>query len=418
MTTHELPPTATLTLYNPLDPIQRENPYPTYAEMRREQPLSYSPIFGSWVVTRYADIQMILKDPARFTSSLNMRHPRVPLPPEASAVLGDSMARARGIVNSDPPQHTRIRNLVSRAFTPQRMNALEPQLRALANGLIDGFIDAGQADLIQQFSLPFVATVIADLLGVSRGDIATFKRLADDSIVLFSGIGTTEQLVAAAHSFLQLQAYTRDLLQQRAASPQDDLLSQLVQACQDNPDALSDDELVTLPMQLLVAGHETTINLLGNALVLLLRHPDQLQALRDDPALIPGAIEEVLRHDTSILAVNRLTTTEVAIDGVRLPAGATLMLMLGAANHDEAHFATPELFDTQCPNADKHLAFGRGIHFCLGASLARLEGRVCLELLLHRLPGLRFRADDPVHRLQTVIMRGYQHLYLEWDRPG
>lgn len=418
MPTNELPCPAIPTRYNPLDPIQRENPYPTYAEMRREQPLSYSPLFDSWLVTRYADVQLVLKDHARFTSSMNMLQPRVPLPPEAQAVLQDSMSRMRSIVNSDPPQHTRIRNLVSREFTPQRMAALEPQLHALASKLIDSFIDAGEADLIQQFCVPFAAAVIADLLSIPRADIAMFKRWADDVIVLVSGIGTTEQLVTAAHGLLQMQAYTRDRLQQRAASPQDDLLSRLAQAVQDDPDALSEDELVALPMQLLVAGHETTINMLGNALVLLLHHADQLQAMRDDPTLIAGAIDEVLRHDTPILVVNRRTTTQVEIDGVLLPAGTKLLLVMGAANHDETHFSTPEHFDIQRPNADKHLAFGRGIHFCLGAALARLEGRVCLELLLRRLPGLRFRSDEPVHRASTIVLRGYQHLYLVWDQPG
>lgn len=202
MSANQAPSSVPTSLYNPVDPLQREQPYPTYARMRDEQPISYSPLFRSWIVTRYEEVQQVLKDPARFSSASNFLQPRVALPPEASAVLGDSMARTTGIVNSDGAQHTRIRNYVSREFTPQRIAALEPQLRALIDELIDRFVADGQADLIQQFAVPFAAAVIADLLGTSRADIATFKRGADHWLTLLTGLGTAEQLLAAAHGFL------------------------------------------------------------------------------------------------------------------------------------------------------------------------------------------------------------------------
>ena len=399
--------------YNPLDPAQMENPYPVLAAARHDAPVFFSPLFDSWMVTRYDDIVMVLKDPVRF-SSADLLKPKIPLPPEVTAVLDQGMIEARGMFNSDPPDHTRLRNLISKAFTPQRIQQLEPRLRILAAEYVDSFIQDGQADVMHQFAFPLTGTLIAEMLGVPRADMAILKPWSDDWMAVQAGMLPLEQLVEAAYNCLKIQQYFINLVEERRSSPGDDLISALLQVQTDGEVPLSTEELATLPLHFLMAGHESTSNLIGNVVKLLLTHPAALQAVRNDVRVLPKVIEEVLRLDTPIPLQSRTTTTEVEINGVRIPKGARLALSAASANHDECQFADPTRFDMHRPQVEKHLSFGKGIHFCIGAALARAETRIAVEALL-RLPNLRLRSEHPLERLPSVLMRGYAHMYVEWD---
>lgn len=414
MTSHEPTPPDLSPAYNPFDPAQLEDPYPAYAETRRRTPVSYSPQLRAWLITRHEDCNAVLRDATRFSSARGWQM-GVTLAPEAAALLDGSGYQTRGWVNSDPPDHTRLRGLVSSVFTPQRIATLEPRLRVLADELIDGFIDDGQADLIRQFAFPFAATLIADILGVPRTRIGEFKAGADHWLALIAGVSDPAQQQAHARGFVEFERFVTALIEERRQSPADDLLSTLIQAHDQDATALSQAELTMLPMHLLLAGHESSMHLIGNALALLLQHPAQLQALRDDPTLIGNVVEEVLRYDPPVPLSARMTTCPVTVSGASIPADARVMVLHGAANHDETRFHEPQHFDIQRPNADQHIALGRGIHVCLGAPLARMEGRIALERLLARLPRLRMAADQPLQHLPMPILRGYRELPLVWD---
>ncbi|KYG10567.1 hypothetical protein BE21_11305 [Sorangium cellulosum] len=395
-------------------PSHTADPYPFYAEARRGAPVFFNASANSWFVTRPEDVLTALRDTERFSSE-HMMKPRTPLAPEVVALLGDPNARLPTMLTTDPPDHTRLRGLVSKGFTPQRVAAMEPQLRAIADELIGGFAAEGRADLIQRFAFPFTAFVIGDMLGMPRADIARLKRWSDDWIRLVWNAEPLERMVEAAKGLLAFQRYFAEVIAERRRSLGDDLLSAVIRAQLDDGAQLSEEELIALPMQLIMAGHETTLHLIGNALVLLLERPAHLAAVREDPARIGDVIEETLRLDGPLLWIGRHTTVEVELGGVKLPAGAIVQLAVCSANHDEGLFSEPTAFNPCRANADRHFSFGRGAHFCLGAPLARLEGRVALEQLLARLPNLRLDPDQPPVRAAAIGFRGFDHLAARWD---
>ncbi|XXX74516.1 cytochrome P450 [Sorangium sp. So ce134] len=405
---------AALGAHHLLDPGHAADPYPFYAKARRGAPVFFNASANCWFVTRPEDVTTALRDTERF-SSQRMMSPRTPLAPEVVALLGDPEARLPTMLTTDPPDHTRLRGLVNKGFSPQRIAAMEPQLRALADELIDGFAAEGRADLIQRFAFPFTAFVIGDMLGMPRADIARLKRWSDDWIRLVWNAEPVERMMEAAKGLLAFQRYFAEVIAERRRRPGDDLLSALIRAHLDDGAQLSEEELIALPMQLIMAGHETTLYLIGNALALLFEHPAHLAAVREDPARLGDVIEETLRFDAPLLWVGRHTTAEVELGGVKLPAGAMLQLAVCSANHDEGLFSEPTAFNPCRPNAERHFSFGRGAHFCLGAPLARLEGRVALERLLARLPNLRLDPDQPLSRAKVIGFRGFDHLAARWD---
>jgi cytochrome P450 len=365
-----------------------QNPYQLYERMRRETPV-YRSSQGVWYLTRYADV-----DTAVFNPALSSDRERIIRAMEAQ---GEALARVgrlarRGgqtMLTADPPDHTRLRKLAVMAFTARRVRELRPRIEAITDELLDAAVAAGPTmDLIAALAFPLPITVISELLGVphaDRGHIRAWSRQLIDSIAMPDGLELAEQ---ASQAF---DDYMRDLIRRRRSEPGDDLISGLIAARERN-DQLSEDELTAACVLLLVAGHETTVNLIGNGMLALFSHPDELRRLRDDPGLIRSAVEELLRYDSPAQAVQRVVVGEVEIGGVTLSDGERVLAMLGAANRDPDRFPEPDRLDVARAD-NRHLSFGNGPHFCLGAPLARLEGEIAIGALVRRLPGLRLDTD-------------------------
>jgi pimeloyl-[acyl-carrier protein] synthase len=309
----------------------------------------------------------------------------------------------------DPPDHTRLRGLVNKAFTPRMVERLAPRIRKLAEELLDARAARGGMDAIADFAAPLPLLVIAELLGVPTEDRERLKRWSDDLAIMLDGTVALQFLGSAVQAAVEFDGYLRQRIAERRRAPRDDLLSELV-AAQERGEALSEDEIVGSTILLLGAGHETTTNLIGNGILCLLRHPEQLARLRGDAGLLPSAVEEFLRYESPVQATSRIfPRDEVEVGGVAIPKGEEIGLFLGAANRDPEVFPDPERFDVGRRD-NRHLSFGLGIHFCLGAGLARLEGRVAFEALLERAPGLRAAEEsEPVWR-PGFLFRGVEAL--------
>lgn len=386
--------------YDPFDPVTQADPYPTYRALRDDCPVYWSGPSHSWVLSRHADVGAALDDPATFSSARGI----YPTP------RGVDMTRLflPMMIMTDPPRHSQLRALVSRAFTPRRIARLEEGVDTLAGRLLDEATTGSGCDLVEAVAGPLPAMVIADLLGVPVEDRSQFRAWST-ALVQASpaeGLGGPGMAAAAA-----LYGYFETFLEQRRQDPRDDLLSDLVQAEADGQ-RLSKDELLGFCLLLLVAGHETTSNLIGNGTVVLAQHPAARQRLRADPTLIPQAVEELLRYDSPVQGLSRTLTQDVTLHDTVLAEGDSVLLLYGSANRDERAFADPDLFDLDRA-AGRQLAFGHGIHFCLGAALARLEARIAFAGLLRRTPDWQV---DLTHatRLTSGPIRGYASLAVTW----
>lgn len=404
-------------LFNPMAPEQLDNPYPLYARMRRERPVFHSPMFDLWVVTRYADISEVERDTARF-SSVGALDARAEPHPEVRAVLAQGYSQFLSLVQSDLPDHTRVRAVFGKALSAQRIAAMEPAIRATADALIDGFIREGKADLIQQFAYALPGFIICDLLGVPRSDMEQLKRWSDDKTLLMSATAPIEQQVQSAHGFISMTRYFQEQLHERRRHPREDLLTLLVPQSLGGTAPLSEQEAVCNAMDLFAAGHETTMGLIGNGMWLLFNAREQLEAVREDSSLLPNALEEMLRMESPIRGFFRTVMADTPLSGVTLPKGARAFILYASGNRDETQFTEPDRFDIRRAEAKKHLAFGKGIHFCVGAPLAKLEGRIAFEQLLRRLPGLRLRTDEAPVLRPYFMLRGFEHLPIAWDVPA
>ena len=385
------------------------DPYPLYDQLRAEQPVYWSDAVGAWLLTRYDDVTTTLRDPRRFSS-------RGRFLAVLDRVPADTRARVRsledhftvGLISSDPPDHTRLRGLINRAFTPRRIEGLRPRVQALVDELL-GTIEAhGEMDVFHDLAYPLPATVIAELLGAPAADRDRFK-VWSNGILAFQGTGRTtpDTLDRAQHDLLEMRAFLGELLERRRREPADDLLSAMV-AAEAEGDKLSAAELLTTCVTLLTAGHETTTNLIANGLYTLLRHPEQLQQLRADPGLMATAVEEMLRYESPLQRNPRRLAEDVELHGQRLRRGDFVLQVLGAANRDPAQFPDPDRFNiTRRPN--RHVAFGMGIHFCLGAPLARLEAPIAIGTVLRRLPRLGL-ADGDIRWQEHGLLRALQSL--------
>jgi cytochrome P450 len=314
------------------------------------------------------------------------------------------------MLNADPPRHTRLRLLVNKAFTPKTVEELTPFIRSFVDKAFDAAQARGRMELMADLAFPLPATVIAEMLGVPPQDRDRFKQWSDDVTAALGNVpsnSSPELLRKSVEGMRALQAYFRDIIAQRRVEPRDDLISGLIKAKEEG-DRLSDQELLANCVLLLNAGHETTTNLIGNGTYALLRHPDQLKRLRDDPTLIPIAVEEMLRYDSPVQFTSRILTADMELCGKVLRAGQLVLLVLGAANRDPAQFPDPDKLDVG-RQGNKHVAFGLGSHFCLGAPLARLEGRLVFETLLRRAPGLHLDGPPPRYR-QNFNLRGLESL--------
>lgn len=400
--------------FNPFYGPQLENPYPFYARARREEPVFYSPLLKMWYVTRYDDIVTVLKDPVRFSSAQAVAVP-LEYTPETQHAIQTSYLSAASLTNNDPPSHTIVRRMVHKAFTERQVADLEARIRAIAEDLLNQFAGEGRAEFIRQFSFPLPMRVILNVLGVPEDDMTKLKRWADDWIALVAAPLSPDQQAEVIGRLLESQDYWTRLIEERRERPRNDLLSDLVRASQEEETPVSLAQMISACAMLVLAGHETTTNLLGHCLYRLLTLPDQFRLVCEDPANIPRAIEETLRADTSVQALMRTTTEPVELGGAHLPKGAQLALLFASANHDEAYFTDADRFDLRRTDPKGHLAFGHGIHFCIGAPLARLEGRIALELLLQRLPGLRLAPNQQITYVVNPIHRGLKELQIEWD---
>lgn len=381
-----------------------QKPWEVYALLRERGPVREVVLpdgVPGWLVTSYDEARALLAD-----SRLSQDHHRAVelLPPEVAWQLASPL-RAH-MLGSDPPDHTRLRKLVTKAFTPRTVEALRPRIERVAAGLLDAMPAGATVDLLSAYALPLPIAVICELLGVPEAGRGRFR---DWSLTLVTD--TTPEV--RAENSGRLSAFLTGLIEDKRAHPGDDLISQLVQVS-DNGDQLSDRELLSMSFLLLGAGFETTVNLIGNGVLSLLRHPGQLALLRSDPALLAGAVEEFLRHEGPVnIARLRFTTEPVRVGGVDIPANQFVLISLLGANRDERRFADPGRLDiTRPPGA--HLAFGYGIHYCLGAPLARLEGQIAIGALLRRFPGLnlaaepedlRWRESTLIHSLHDLPVR-------------
>jgi cytochrome P450 len=410
------------------DPELVRCPFPLYDVLREQDPIAYAEGLGAYVVTRYADAVEVLRDHETYSSTMAsgphsttgqaqrvVEDPTTPDALRARAQRRLQMAKTPVLLLTDPPQHKRQRQLVSAAFSPRRINELEPEVRRIANRLIDAFLDRGEVELVSQFSLPLPMTVIATMLGVPPEHMADFKRWAD---AFTAGVGADRSTEEIAQIFADIDAfydYFTAEIELRRAAPRDDLLSDLISARMDGEQPLSVDEILLMLSQFIVGGHETTTLMITSAVYRFARDPALAEHARRDPSLIPGLVEEMLRLDAPVQGMFRVTTRPVRLGEVDLPAGALLWVVFGSANRDPEVFEHP---DDVAPGTRRspHLTLGRFEHFCLGASVARLELRVSMELLLTRLPDLGLACpESELRRHGSFVLHGYSALPLRWS---
>ena len=403
--------------FDPFDTGQIADPYPGYRWLRDEAPLHYVEVDDLWLVSRYDDCVDLLRNPSTFSSRLGVgRLMSGGLGRRAAEHLGNAagtlqgMSEPRILIALDPPDHVRLRRLVTRPFTPREIGAHESWMRPLCESIFDILLSANasdNADWVRGFTFPFPVMVIGKLLGIppSLGD--DFKRWSDDLVGLIGGpAGDTERGIS---SFIEMLGFFHEAIAQRRSEPADDLISMLIYNADAEDEPLTADELVLFCVLLLVAGNETTTNLLSNAMNIFTSTPVVFERLRSDPAVIPAAVEEVLRFDAPVQALPRGTIEPIEIAGGRIPADATVVVYFGAANRDERHFPDPDRFDVERSSND-HVGFGAGIHLCLGAPLARLEARIALETLVRQVDEVRLTAT-PV-QTKGALLRGMESMPL------
>ena len=395
--------------YNPLARAYLENPYPTYARVRRRDPVHWSPVMQAWIISRYEDVDAILRDHRRFSNDdRNATQLRI-----RRRQASEGVEPPRSMLGLDPPDHTRLRGLVTRAFTPRAVEALRPRIRQIVDGLIESMPEDEPFDLMEAFAYPLPVTVIAELIGVPAEDRADFKRWSGPVARTLEPTITQAEWEEAQEAERALDEYFERVIAERRDAPHEDLLSALILA-EDAGEKLSHDELLVTLKLLLIAGNETTTNLIGNGMLALLRHPAQLDRLRDNPVLLESAIEELLRYDGPVQIDARWALQDVELRGKRILKGQGVIPLIGSANRDPRFFAEPRKLDIgREPN--HHVAFGRGIHHCLGAPLARLEGQVAFQAFLEAFDRVALATDKPEFR-DNVVLRGLRSLPLRVHR--
>jgi len=393
--------------FDPWDPAFVADPYPAYAELRERGRVIYYEPTGQWLVPGHADVSALLRDRRlgrtyqhRFTHE-EFGRTAPPAEQEPFHTLND-----HGMLDLEPPDHTRIRRLVSKAFTPRTVERLKPYVHRLAGELVDKLVAAGGGDLLTDVAEPLPVAVIAEMLGIPEADRGPLRPWSADICGMYELNPSEETAAKAVRASVEFTAYLRELIAERRKEPGDDLISGLI-AAHDEGDRLTEQEMISTAVLLLNAGHEATVNATVNGWWALFRNPGQLAALRADPSLVPSAVEELMRYDTPLQLFERWVLDDIEIDGITVPRGAEIAMLFGSANHDPAVFAEPERLDlTRVDNP--HISFSAGIHYCIGAPLARIELAASMTALLERAPGLAPAAEP--RRKPNFVIRGLEGL--------
>ena len=404
---------TTETKYNLYSEQFKADPFPTYAQMRDEDPVCYEQGLEGmiWFVTRRADVEAVLRDHKRFVKdwrNTRTAEERAQLSPESPL----ERLLSQHMLNMDGPDHARLRGLVNKAFTARMVNNLRERVQGIADELLDKVQALGHMDLIDEYAFPLPIVVISDVLGIPSADRERFRLWSNTFIAPTYG---EEDFRRAEKLMLEFTGYLRQVFAERRQEPRNDLITGLVHA-EEAGDTLSEDELFAMVILLIVAGHETTVNLIGNGALALLQHPEQLAKLKADPSLIEAAVEELLRYDGPVdRATMRFAAEDVELGGQLIQRGQAVAVALTSANRDADQFAHPDEVDITRPD-NRHLAFGFGVHYCVGAPLARMEGQIAINTLVQRLPNLRLTVPANELKWGTVpIIRGMKHMPVAWD---
>ncbi|HJS95002.1 MAG TPA: cytochrome P450 [Solirubrobacteraceae bacterium] len=398
--------------FDPLSPEFLADPFAVMTGLRlAERPVFYAPAIDYYVISGYRDIEAIFSDHESYSAAA-AQLPLVELDPQARQILLDGGHRPQpSMVSLDPPAHTRLRRPTARAFSARRTAEMEPRIRVVVDELLDAIDPAAPFDLVSALTFPLPATVVFSFMGVPEEDYAQLKRWCGYRAKLAWGRPAAEEQIEHARNMTAYRRYLRELVAAKDTERGDDFTSALLAIHDEDPDQLSHEEIASILFSLSFAGHETTNYLIGNILRRLLEDPGRWDAVVADPALIPNAIEETLRYDPSVPVWRRLTRRDVTIAGADIPEGSKLFLWLAAAGRDSSVFPDPDMFDLHRENAKRHLAFGKGIHFCIGSALGKLEARLALEALTNRFPALRLVADQTLTFHPNISFRGPQTLW-------
>jgi cytochrome P450 len=408
---------ATLAEIDFLSPAIIEDPLAANALARRDAPVYQLPGTSIFMVSTYDLIAEACANPEALSNdfgSLLEGHARADA--EIKSVIAQGWPQVATLLTADPPSHTRFRKLVNLAFSPLRVNKIETHIETLVDGFIDGFAGQGRCEFVSAFAAPLPLTVIADQLGVPRGDIAQLKEWSDAVADRLGGMLTRDQQLDCARKIVALQHYMKERLDERRADPKDDLLSDLVHARLEGERPLDTAELLNIVQQLLVAGNETTTNALTAGMLNLIENPAEHAKVAADPSLVKSLVEETLRLESPTNSMWRIVKREIVLGGVMLPLGSMVLLRFGSGNRDATRFADPDRFDVERKNLHLHLAFGRGIHSCVGAMLSRKEMTVAFRRLIARLKNLRLGADNDFRHHPNLLLRGLRRLNVEFDR--
>ncbi len=395
-----------LDVFANFDDDTRTDPHPLYHRLRATAPVAHSPTFDdSYLLTRFADCEAVLRDTRWSSNPVHRRAPRGDEAPDFRESAASSGANV--LLFLDPPDHTRLRKLVNKAFTPRTVERLRPRVQEIVDVLLDEAEERGELDIVADFGFMVPVTVICELMGVPVEDHHLFGPWSSAASRLLDGMVDEETMMAGVGAFMQIINYFNDIYEERRRHPGDDLITALVQA-EEEGDRLTEEELRSMTVLLFIAGHETTTNLIGNGMKALLEHRDQFERLHADPSLAPSAVEELLRYDGPVHITARIATTDLEVGGHRFEQGQSAALLLAAANRDPAHFPDPDRLDIGRDDGP-HLAFSYGIHYCLGASLARLEGQIAIGTLVRRFPDMEL-LTDPVRYRDHFVLRGLREL--------
>jgi cytochrome P450 len=399
--------------FDPLSPTFLADPFAVLASLPREMPVFYAPSIDCYVVTRYADIEAVFLDHETY-SSASAQLPLVPLVPEAAQILRASGITSQpSMVSLNPPAHTRLRAPTVRAFTPRRVAEMTPRIRATVAQLLDAIDSAAPFDLVATLTFPLPTTIIFSFIGIPESDWFQLKEWSGHRASLSWGRPTPTEQMHHAENMAAYRGYLRTFVARKAQNRDDTFTSALLAIHDEEPEALTPEEISSILFSLTFAGHETTNALIGNVVRRLLEEPARWDAVVADPALIPGAVDETLRYDPSVPGWRRVTTRPVTLGSVDVPAGAKLFLWLAASGRDASIFPEPEVFDLRRANTPKTLAFGQGVHYCLGAALGKLEARLALDALTHRFPLLRLVEGQRLSFHPNISFRGPQALWVQ-----